>query len=164
MGVEETGFCEGGHKLSCPLMRVPVRRASAVLILPFLSFLQTVLSSHQCVFCKELGLCFASSSTELLLTGSVCWWFQGIPSCFNWSNFCGPCEYSCMSVANVAFRVLWVHSIKSILYKSYTWLHQTLTTKLPLELINSSADKIGNRLSLDDNNFTDFQNYSVSNR
>lgn len=78
MGVEETGFCEGGHKLSCPLMRVPVRRASAVLILPFLSFLQTVLSSHQCVFCKELGLCFASSSTELLLTGSVCWWFQGI--------------------------------------------------------------------------------------
>ena len=164
MGVEETGFCEGGHKLSCPLMRVPVRRASAVLILPFLSFLQTVLSSHQCVFCKELGLCFASSSTELLLTGSVCWWFQGIPSCFNWSNFCGPCEYSCMSVANVAFRVLWVHSIKSILYKSYTWLHQTLTTKLPLELINSSADKIGNRLLLDDNNFTDFQNYSVSNR
>ena len=76
--LRKTGFCEGGHKLSCPLMRVPVRRASAVLILPFLLFLQTVLSSHQCVFCKELGLCFASSSTELLLTRSVCWWFQGI--------------------------------------------------------------------------------------
>ena len=112
------------------------------------------------LLCKQQRRTFAHKKCVLMIRRykNICL------CCFNWSNFCGPCEYSCISIANGVFRVFWVHGIKIILYKSYTWLHQTLTTKLPLELINSSSNKRGHHLLLKyDNNITDFQNINLYN-